>query len=332
MKPSVGIREVARHAGVSNATVSNVLNRPGVVAPATRQRVLAAIEELGFVRNESARQLRAGSSRVIAYVVLDAANPFFTDVARGVEDAAREAGLALFLCNSASDDGREREYLELLHEQRVEGILITPVDAERLTDRGTPVVLVDRESNGTYCSVAVDDVLGGELAVTHLIENGHRRIAMIGGPLSIQQVRDRREGAVRALANAGLPADALTFLETRGLQVAEGRGAGERLVGLPASRRPTAAFCANDLLALGLLQSMTQQGLKVPGDLAVVGYDDIEFAAAAAVPLTSVRQPREQLGRTAATLLLAENEPDHEHRHVKFQPELVVRASSAVKR
>jgi LacI family transcriptional regulator len=328
----VGIREVARHAGVSNATVSNVLNRPDVVAPATRQRVLAAIEELGFVRNESARQLRAGRSRVIAYVVLDAANPFFTDVARGVEDAAREAGLALFLCNSASDDGREREYLELLHEQRVEGILITPVDAERLTDRGTPVVLVDRESNGTYCSVAVDDVLGGELAVTHLIENGHRRIAMVGGPLSIQQVRDRREGAMRARANAGLPADALTFLETKSLQVAEGRGAGERLVGLPASRRPTAAFCANDLLALGLLQSMTQQGLKVPDDLAVVGYDDIEFAAAAAVPLTSVRQPREQLGRTAATLLLAENEPDHEHRHVKFQPELVVRASSAVKR
>ncbi|MFS8097550.1 LacI family transcriptional regulator [Lentzea alba] len=332
MKPSVGIRDVAQHAGVSNATVSNVLNRPDVVAPATRQRVLAAIEELGFVRNESARQLRAGRSRVIAYVALDAANPFFTDVARGVEDAAREAGLALFLCNSASDDSREREYLELLHEQRVEGILITPVDAEQLTDRGTPVVLVDRESNGTHCSVAVDDVLGGELAVTHLIETGHTRIAMVGGPMSIQQVRDRHEGAMRAVTNAGLPADALTFLETKGLQVAEGRGAGERLVGLPAARRPTAAFCANDLLALGLLQSMTQQGLRVPDDLAVVGYDDIEFAAAAAVPLTSVRQPREQLGRTAAQLLLAENEPDHEHRHVKFQPELVVRASSAVKR
>jgi LacI family transcriptional regulator len=155
---------------------------------------------------------------------------------------------------------------------------------------------------------------------------------MIGGPLSIQQVRDRHAGALRALANAGLPPDALTLLETKDLQVAEGRGAGERLVGLPSSRRPTAAFCANDLLALGLLQSMTQQGLRVPDDLAVVGYDDIDFAAAAAVPLTSVRQPREQLGRTAAQLLLAENEPDHEHRHVKFQPELVVRASSAVKR
>jgi LacI family transcriptional regulator len=252
-----------------------------------------------------------------------------------VEDAAREAGLALFLCNSASDDSREREYLELLHEQRVEGILITPVDGDsaQFAERGTPLVLVDREStDGTRCSVAVDDVLGGELAVTHLIEAGHTRIAMIGGPLSIQQVRDRHEGALRALAGAGLPPEALTLLETKDLQVAEGRGAGERLVGLPSSRRPTAAFCANDLLALGLLQSMTQQGLRVPDDLAVVGYDDIDFAAAAAVPLTSVRQPREQLGRTAAQLLLTENEPDHEHRHVKFQPELVVRASSAVKR
>ncbi|WP_231642098.1 LacI family DNA-binding transcriptional regulator [Nocardia sp. NRRL S-836] len=335
MKPSVGIREVARHAGVSNATVSNVLNRPDVVATATRERVLAAIAELGFVRNESARQLRAGRSRVLAYVVLDAANPFFTDVARGVEDAAREAGLALYLCNSASDHGREREYLELLHEQRVEGILLTPVGAE-FTDvpsRGTPVVLVDREArDGTHCSVAVDDVLGGELAVTHLVETGHTRIAMVGGPMSIQQVRDRRQGALRALAQAGLPPEALTVLETNGLRVAEGRSAGERLVGLPSVRRPTAAFCANDLLALGLLQSMTQQGLSVPDDLAVVGYDDIEFAAAAAVPLTSVRQPRDRLGRTAAQLLLAENEPDHEHRHVKFQPELVVRASTRTRR
>ena len=115
-------------------TVSNVLNRPDVVAPATRERVLAAIAELGFVRNESARQLRAGRSRVLAYVVLDASNPFFTDVAGGVEDAAREAGLVLYLCNSASDDSRERQYLELLHEQRVEGIL------DHAGRRGEPAV------------------------------------------------------------------------------------------------------------------------------------------------------------------------------------------------
>jgi LacI family transcriptional regulator, galactose operon repressor len=334
----VSIRDVALLAGVSNGTVSNVLNRPERVAAPTRQRVEAAIAELGFVRNESARQLRAGRSRAIAYVVLDASNPFFTDVARGVEHAAREAGLAVYLLNSDENAEREREYLELLDEQRVQGILITPIEqdseyAARLHRRGTPVVLVDRGAqDAAQCSVAVDDVLGGELAATHLIESGHERIAMIGGPFSIQQVRDRHEGAARALARAGLPP--LTVLATSGLQVAEGRRAGERLVGLPAVRRPTAAFCANDLLALGLLQAMTQQGLRVPDDLAVVGYDDIEFAAAAAVPLTSVRQPRELLGRTAAQLLLQEasGEPGHVHRHVQFQPELVVRASTALKR
>ncbi|MGW6933553.1 LacI family DNA-binding transcriptional regulator [Lentzea sp. NPDC054927] len=340
MKPTVGIREVAQRAGVSIATVSNVLNRPDVVAVETRRRVLAVMSELGFVRNESARQLRAGRSRVLAYVVLDASNPFFTDVARGVEEVARKAGMVLYLCNSAGDPSREREYLALLHEQRVEGILITPIEPDRpefraLVDKGTSVVLLDRkDSDGTKCSVSVDDVLGGDLAVTHLLEAGHTRIAMVGGPFSIQQVRDRHEGALRALRRAGRSDEDLTVLETKDLNVAEGRGAGDRLTGLPAARRPTAAFCANDLLALGLLQSMTQQGLDVPADLAVVGYDDIEFAAAAAVPLTSVRQPRELLGRTAAQLTLeeADGHPDHQHRQVLFEPELVVRASTVRRR
>ena len=180
MAQPVSIRDVALRAGVSNGTVSNVLNRPERVATPTRQRVEAAIAELGFVRNESARQLRAGRSRAIAYVVLDAGNPFFTDVARGVEHAAREAGLAVYLCNSDEDAGRERDYLELLHEQRVQGILITPVEqdneyAAELLRSGTPVVLVDRGAqDAAQCSVAVDDVLGGELAVTHLIEAGPR--------------------------------------------------------------------------------------------------------------------------------------------------------------
>jgi LacI family transcriptional regulator len=334
-----GMKDVAAVAGVSIGTVSNVLNRPHLVSEATRLRVQAAIVELGFVRNETARQLRAGSSRTIAYVVLDAANPFFNDVARGVEEVARGEGMVVFLCNSNQDNGREREYLERLREQRVQGVLITPIDpkADRLAEMagngGVPVVLVDcHAQDDTQCSVSVDDVLGGELALTHLLETGHDRIAFVGGPMTVQQVRDRYQGARNALERAGRPVE-LVPLETDALVVAEGRRAGERLVALPADQRPTAAFCANDLLALGLLQAMTRFGLSVPGDLAVVGYDDIEFAEAAAVPLTSVRQPRELLGRTAARLLLEEASGEfHTHQQVRFSPELVVRASTRMQR
>ncbi len=336
MKPPVGIKDVAAHARVSVATVSNVLNRPEIVAEATRKRVLASIEALGFVRNESARQLRAGRSRMIGLVVLDVANPFFTDVARGVEDEANKSGLSVILCNS--DDKREKEsrYLELLEEHRVQGILITPVTGAderiaRLQLRGTPVILVDsRSPSRGQCSVSVDDVLGGDLALTHLIEQGHERVAYVGGPASIRQVADRRDGAVRALRRAGRSAGDLRVIETAALNVPAGQAAGASIAGLPARDRPTAVFCANDLIALGLLQEMTQRRIRVPDDIAIVGYDDVEFAAAAAVPLSSIRQPRQELGRTAAQLLLGEamDDESHRHRQVIFEPELVVRQSS----
>jgi len=220
----------------------------------------------------------------------------------------------------------------------VQGVLITPVDLDQplldaLPRRGTPVVIVDRtRETGTHCSVAVDDVLGGALAAQHLLDLGHDRIAFVGGPESIGQVRDRRRGAERALVEAGLPADRLVVLRTASLTVAEGRGAGERLAGFPSRTRPTAAMCANDLLALGLLQQCVTLGLAVPDDVAIVGYDDIEFAAAAAVPLSSVSQPRRQLGARAAELLLEESAAgpgaNHEHQQVLFTPELVARAST----
>lgn len=334
----ISMKDVAAHAGVSLGTVSNVINRPDRVSGATKARVLASIAALGFVRNESARHLRSGRSRTLAYVALDAANPFFTDVARGVQEAADAAGLAVYLCDSGGDPRRQAAYLDLLEEQRVEGVLITPVDAADpriavLPRRGTPVVLVDRAGTAELCSVTVDDVLGGDLAVTHLLETGHERIAYVGGPRSLGQVADRLAGARQAMERAGRDPGSLVVLDGEALVVAGGRRAGERLAGLPAARRPTAAFCANDLLALGLLQQMVQLGLRVPDDLAIVGYDDIEFAQAAAVPLTSVSQPRHLLGRTAAELLLGEaaGEPGHEHRQVVFEPELVVRASTRLR-
>ena len=334
-----GIKDVAARAGVSVGTVSNVLNRPDQVRPATRALVEDAMTALGFVRNESARQLRLGSSRIVAYVFLDSSNPFFTDVARGADDALRENGLALMMCTSDGDTRREEAYLSLLLEQRVHGVLLTSADytssaLQRLSDHGVPVVLVDRppQEAGGWCSVGVDDVLGGELAVTHLLEQQHQRVAFVGGPMTIPQVTDRWIGAQQAAAAAGA---GLVLIETEALTFAGGREAAQRLTGMPARRRPTAAFCANDLVALGLLQQLTHQGVDVPGDIAIVGYDDIDFAAAAAVPLTSVRQPRQLLGRTAAELMHREAQRTssgtaHVHEQVQFQPELVVRESSGV--
>ncbi|MGW5241497.1 LacI family DNA-binding transcriptional regulator [Monashia sp. NPDC004114] len=332
---SVSVKDVALAAGVSLGTVSNVLNRPERVSAKTRQRVERAMAELNFVRNESARLLRAGRSSTLAYVVLDVTNPFFTDVARGIEDAASEADLVLYTCNSDNSLDRERVYLSRLEEQRVAGVLVTPVNPEdatlvQVSQRGTPVVVVDRRrEDRSLCSVAVDDVLGGRLAVEHLVDRGHQRIAFVGGPDTIGQVRDRRAGATAAIRDAGLPADHLVSVHTDALTVAAGRLAGARIAGLPRSRRPSAAFCANDLVALGLLQQCVALGMDVPGDLAIVGYDDIEFAGAAAVPLTSVRQPRHLLGQRAAELLLEEtSDPDHRHQQVEFIPEIVARAST----
>jgi LacI family transcriptional regulator len=332
---SASVKDVARRAGVSLGTVSNVLNRPERVGPETRERVLRAIEELGFVRNEAARQLRAGRSRTIGLVVLDVGNPFFTDIAAGVEEMAASAGLSVLLCNSADNQDREDHYLSLLEEQRTLGILISPVtgDNPHLNEirlRGMAAVLVDYRSSRRQCSVSVDDVVGGELAVAHLLAEGYDRLAFVGGPVSLNQVADRLAGARNAWRAAGHDEDRLTVLETTALNVASGRLMGERIAAMPARRRPTAVFCANDLLALGVLQEMTRQGLDVPGDIAIVGYDDIDFAEAAAVPLTSVRQPRAQLGRAATELLIEEISAadTHRHRQVVFEPELVVRAST----
>ena len=241
---SSSVKDVAALAGVSLGTVSNVLNRPERVSAGTRQRVEQAMAELGFVRNEFARQLRMGTSSTLAYVMLDATNPFFTDVAQGIELAAEKANVSLFICNSNNSGTREESHLGHLMQQRVQGILLTPVDPEAETidlvaERGVPLVIVDRTRNDTrFCSVAVDDVLGGRLALEHLVDLGHRRVAYIAGPDSLGQVRDRLAGAREAWAAAGLPAEDLVVLPTASLTVAAGRGAGERLAGMPARTPP----------------------------------------------------------------------------------------------
>jgi LacI family transcriptional regulator len=330
---TASIRDVARAASVSVGTVSNVLNRPDKVAPETAQRVLHAIRHLGFVRNDAARQLRAGRSRSIGLIVLDVRNPFFTDVARGAEDRAAEVGMTVLLGNSQEDPARERAYLDLFEEQRVGGVLLSPVEEdlsrlERLQQNGTPVVLVDRETpDHRFSSVAVDDVVGGRLAVRHLVETGRRRIWFIGGPATIRQVVDRLAGARQAVDET--PGATLEVIETDALTVLAGRAAGRLVTERPPGERPDAIFAANDLLAVGILMALlVQRDLRIPQDVALIGYDDIDFAAATIVPLSSVRQPAALIGYRAVDLLLAQSEAGRAHERVTFRPELIVREST----
>lgn len=330
----VSIKDVAQFAGVSVGTVSNVLNRPDYVSDDNRVRVLEAVRRLGYVRNNSARQLRAGRTRTVGLVVLNVANPYFTDVMRGVEDALSRAGMSVILCNSNGQHDREESNLRMLAEQQVQGLLISPIDAENpaleglIGDDLPAVFLGSRSGPVQRCSVSVDDVTGGNLAARHLLSQGYERLTYVHGSLEIGQVRARREGIITALEAAGLPAGSLSGIECPDLTLEAGRDAGERLLGAP--ERPQAVICANDLLALGMLQAMFAAGVAVPEELALVGYDDIEFAAGSAVPLSSVRQPRYELGRRGAELLLAEiyGTDTHEHQEVVMAPELVVRAST----
>lgn len=337
-RTSINMKDVAALAGVSLGTVSNVVNSPDLVSAATRERVEVAIAKLGWVPNESARQLRAGRSRSIGMVVMDIANPFFTDVLLAVEDCVHAHGFSVQVGNSASQPARETAQLRLFEQQRVRGVLCAPIwgvndRADDLRRRGIPVVIVDRASDeGGFCSVSVDDVEGGRLAVAHLLQLGHRNIALVGGPSRLQQVRDRRLGADLAIDQVGGSADLLS-ISTPGHDTGSGVAAADELVALPDAERPTAVFAVNDLVAIGLLQGFVTHGLRVPEDMAIIGYDDIAFAASAAVPLSSIRQPRADLGRRAAELLFDEIEAvdqdrPHEHQSVRFTPTLVVRRST----
>src|SRR5512135_980332 len=231
---AAGMKDVASLAGVAVGTVSNVLNHPDLVRPLTRARVEAAMEELGFIPNGSARQLRAGRSRCLGLVVLDVTNPFFTEVARGVEDYAQAAGYAVILCNSDEADDKERRYLRVLEEQRVRGILITPVHGR---------------------APELRRIRGGEIAVSHLLDLGHRGIALVNGPVAIRQCADRRRGALRAVERAGLdPAAVLTEVTVPAMNARAGAVAADELLGR--GPRPTAVFGTNDMLALGLLRRL----------------------------------------------------------------------------
>ncbi|RAY15341.1 hypothetical protein DPM19_11590 [Actinomadura craniellae] len=334
--PQSSIREVARHAGVSVGTVSNVLNRPDLVAEATRVRVQAAIAELGFVRNESARRLRQGppapGGGVVGVLIRDVANPYFTDVARGTEAVLSAHGIDALWCTSEGSRDKELRCLDFLHEHGAAAVLIMPVgqgaeSVARARAHGMGVVTLDRElPRADGCTARADHGAGGALAARHLIDRGRTRLAFVTGAPNSPPCRQRQAGAVRELARDGH--EPLLTLPQGDMTPTLGQEAARRLLALP--RPPTGVFCANDLLAIGVVNELLRQGVRVPEDIAVIGYDDIELAATAAVPLTTVRQPRNELGQIAAELALAESgtASDHVHRHVVLAPELVVRDST----
>ncbi|WP_320669012.1 LacI family DNA-binding transcriptional regulator [Patulibacter defluvii] len=328
------ILDVAERAGVSVGTVSNALNRPEIVAEKTLATIRQAIDELDYVPSAAARQMTGARNPAIGLIVLDIENPFFTEVYRGVEAVAGEAGYVVVVCSFAGDPEHERRQLRLLEEQRVAGILATRVGKGnsrvygRMRKSGMPVVMLDRRAaTKDQCSVSVDDVAGGRLAGEHLCELGHRRLALVNGPHDWSQCADRRKGFVAAAEAAGAELLDAADVEVEQMTIEAGEQAAREI--LAADEKPTGIFCANDLLALGVEHALIAAGHRVPEDFAIVGYDDVAFATMAFVPLTSVRQPAYELGRRAAEQLLNEaDDQQHRHERVVFEPELVVRAST----
>ncbi len=328
----VTITDVAKRAGVSTATVSHVLNGTRYVREETRACVLAAVNELGYRPNRLARSLVRGETHTLGLIIPDQANPFFAELARGVEDTAFERGYNVILCNSYGDLDKELRYQEVLSERQVDGILIVAAgaSAEHVQDLqgwGMPVVIVDRDLAGVYADkVLTDNLKGGQLATNHLLQLGHRRIGCITGP-SVTPSSDRVTGYRHALQESGISADQELIL--RGdFQPASGYQGACKLLSLDDA--PTAIFACNDLMAIGVISAAAQLGRDVPAQLSVIGYDNIRLSAFANPPLTTIVQPGYEQGVLAAKLLLERiQDPDLPPRREVLDTRLLVRQSTA---
>ena len=322
------MREVAERAGVSQATVSRVLNGSVTVRTDYRDRVLAAVAELDYRRNRLARNLRRRQTEMVGVVVSDIENPHFSEMVRAVEDEAYRAGFRVLLCNTDESADKQRDYLEMLADERVVGVVISPSDpggAEigELLDRGIPVVALDREVTDPRADAVVADNVGAAReATSRLIAAGHREIGFVAGRLDVETGDERFEGYRSAMAGAGLRERAAGG----GFRLAGGRRAAvELLAGEP---RPTALVVANNLMTIGALQALREAGVSVPGDVALIGIDDPFWAEMLDPPLTTLAQPARDMADAAMSLLLERigGQPESPRRLV-FPFELKVRAS-----
>lgn len=327
----VTIHDVAAQAGVSINTVSRVLNgRPDVKAT-TRDRVQQVIAELGYRPNRLARSLIGRSSRTVGLVVTDCTNPNTARQIQVIQQVLVAADYAVLIFDTQEDAAAEQAAINLLLEQVADGVILTPASNRgglASLSQQLPLVLLNRETEEpTDCDIVLNDNAGGARAATeHLIAHGHRRIAYVTARKAVSTVRDRLAGYRGALIDANLPTDD-RFVVRAEITIEDARAATRTLLNRP--ERPTAILTYNDLMAVGVLAALTEAGLRVPNDIALVGYDDIAYAPYLSVPLTTVRQQTQRMGRTAAQLLLerfggAEMPP----RRVVLAPELIVRASS----
>ncbi|KAA9157177.1 LacI family transcriptional regulator [Amycolatopsis acidicola] len=297
------ISDVARKAGVSTATVSRALNGKSTVDPALVARVRAAAAELGYHPNGLARNLRRQETAVLALIISDVENPFFTSIARGVEDVAQTAGYSVVLCNSDESADKERRYIDVALQERVAGVVLSPTDVsssiERLRQRGTPVVAVDRPlAESTSDQVLVDTRLAACEATGHLITAGYRRIGCVTGPAGVRTADDRLAGYRDALEAAGVG----LRLESRAeYRASGGRQATRELL----TESPDALLVANSAMAIGALEALGAAGLRPGRDVGVVAFDDVPWATLIDPPLTVVAQPAYEIGTEAAKLLLA---------------------------
>jgi LacI family transcriptional regulator len=327
------IRDVAQHAGVSVTTVSHVINDTRYVSDETRRRVEASIAELHYVPSALARGLKNSRTHTIGVMLPNSSNPYFAEIVRGIEDACYEGGYSVILCNSDDMAAKQGRYVRVLMEKQVEGLVVLSSGGDTelgkyLRVASMPQVLVDREVEHLDADlVEVNHEQGGYLATRHLLELGHRQVACIAGPAHLSSAVERLAGWQRALDECGVKQPA--SLRPEGdFSSASGHSAMLRLMRKP--NPPTAVFASNDLMAIGAICAATTLGLRVPQDVSVVGFDDIALAAYASPPLTTVEQPKHQLGELAAHWLLARiADPSMPHRREILEPTLRVRRSSA---
>ena len=327
-KPS--LRDVAKQANVSLGTVSNVLNRPTQVSEHTRKKVREAIDMLGFIPNSNTAQSNS-NSKIVGLILPLAQNPFYDELAQGIEDSLSKSGYRVLIGYSREDEAIELQLLTSMAEANFRGIIVTPVGPknqvfEKFIDRNVRVsYLSQTDEEPDQCSVSIDQVRGGYIGIEYLVKLGHKKVLWVSGPDHHHQSNQRFVGITQAAQQFGVELDVITAPSLDFLS-------GEQMAPIIIARwpLPDAIFAGNDALALGIMNYFHKVGIPVPGQISVLGYDNVSYAESALVPLTTVSQTPYQLGWSMGVQMLAEFEAsaDHVHQHVVFQPQIVERAST----